>query len=80
MPSKIVATMEARKATFLGVATATFQLTETGCVIQQTRVGGGGVISLRDEAGSLRDFTSTSPDGCLTALHAAVADEGWQVA
>lgn len=78
MPSKIVATMEARRTTFLGIRVATFQLTENGCVIQHAP--GGGVISLRDEDGALRDFSSASPDDCLAALRAAVTGEGWQVA
>ena len=78
MPSKIVAAVTARKPTFSGVRTATFQLTENGCVILHSGRGGG-VISCRDEDGSLRDFSSSAPDDCLAALCAAVTGEGWQV-
>jgi len=81
MASKIVAAATARKPTFLGIVVSTFRLTETGCVIVNSGPGrGGGIISLRDEDGSLRDFSNSAPGDCLAALLAAVADEGWQVA
>jgi len=78
MASKIVASATARKPTSIGDRFATFRLTENGCVIMSGH-GGGGVISLRTEDGSLLDFSTSAPDDCLAALLVAVADEGWQV-
>lgn len=80
MPSEIVATVTARKPGRRGIRTAVFQLTMYGVMVLHYDNGGGGVISLRDGNGALRDFSGSAPDDCLAALLAAVAAEGWEVA
>jgi hypothetical protein len=79
MPSRIVATLTARRTVRGRAENATIHLTSSGVILRH----GDGVkeaFGLRGADDHLLNFSEATPEDCLAALRAAVAKEGWEVA